>query len=244
MRRGRARAVDAVLLDVGGVFLLPDPAVLAEAVRPWVPAASVAGLRWGHYAGIAAMDVAALAGSSAPSERAPAYWSAYNLGLVATLGLTGDAARAAAGAVGEAYRALRWTEVIPGALDGLRRLADTGVALGIVSNSDGSVEEQLLTARICQVGQGEGVPVTVVLDSHVVGVEKPDPAIFHRALDALRVPPERALHVGDTGWADIVGARAAGVRPAHLDPFDLCPVPGDHDHVRDLDDVVALIEAG
>jgi putative hydrolase of the HAD superfamily len=86
--------------------------------------------------------------------------------------------------------------------------------------------------------------VTVVLDSFVVGVEKPDPAIFHRALEVLGVPPERAIHVGDTGWADVAGARAAGVRPVHLDPHRFCPNPDDHEHVTDLDGVVALVRGG
>jgi putative hydrolase of the HAD superfamily len=47
--------------------------------------------------------------------------------------------------------------------------------------------------------------------------------------------------VGDTGWADVAGARAAGVRPVHLDPHGFCPLPDDHDHVVDLDGVTALV---
>ena len=240
------RAVEAVLLDVGGVFLLPDPAVLQAALRPWAPDVSVTELRRSHYAGTAAMDANAFRAVEA-AIAGPALshggWAAYNGGFVGALGLTGARADEAAAAVGDAHVGLGWTEVVPGSLDALRRLADTGVALGIVSNSDGTVAEQLLTARICQVGEGEGVVVTVVLDSHVVGIEKPDPAIFHQALEALGARPEWALHVGVTAWADVVGARAAGVRPVHLDPYQLCPVPTDHEHAIDLDDVVRLVGA-
>jgi len=35
------------------------------------------------------------------------------------------------------------------------------------------------------------------------------------------VSPERAIHVGDTPAADVAGARAAGVRPVLIDPYDL-----------------------
>ena len=54
-----------------------------------------------------------------------------------------------------------------------------------------------------------------------MGVEKPDPAIFRHALDALGVDPARAVHVGDTPAADVAGAIAAGARPVLVDPYDL-----------------------
>ena len=230
--------IDAVLLDVGGVLVLPEPSVLLPAVRAAGAAgATVEQLARGHYAGIAAMDRSAL------DRGVTADWPAYTKALVAEL----DVARADEApvrqAVTTAYTDLAWTGMIPGALDSLRRLADTGVALGIVSNSNGTVEEQLLTQRICQVGEGEGVPVVVVLDSAVIGIEKPHPGIFEHALRALGVDASRAIHVGDTGWADIAGARAAGVRPIHLDPHNFCPIPDDHEHVRDLEGVVDLVTA-
>jgi putative hydrolase of the HAD superfamily len=230
--------IDAVLLDVGGVLVLPEPAVLLPAVRAaGATEATVEGLARGHYAGVAAMDRAAL------DRGVTADWPAYTKALVAELDVEPAFEGAVRDAVIAAYAELAWTGVIPGAVDALRRLADTGVALGIVSNSNGTVEEQLLTQKICQVGVGEGVPVVVVLDSAVVGIEKPHPGIFEHALRALDVPPSRAIHVGDTGWADVAGARAAGVRPIHLDPHGFCPVPDDHEHVSDLEGIVALVRA-
>ena len=55
----------------------------------------------------------------------------------------------------------------------------------------------------------------VVIDSHEVGVEKPDPRIFDFALEAAGCAPERAVYVGDIYRIDVVGARAAGI-PAIL----------------------------
>jgi HAD superfamily hydrolase (TIGR01509 family) len=57
-----------------------------------------------------------------------------------------------------------------------------------------------------------------VVDSAVVGVEKPDPRIFRHALDAVGARPERTLHVGDLYAVDVVGARAAGLHALLLDP--------------------------
>lgn len=40
---------------------------------------------------------------------------------------------------------------------------------------------------------------------------KPDPGAFEAILDALDVPPERAVYVGDSVEADVVGASEAGL---------------------------------
>jgi putative hydrolase of the HAD superfamily len=136
-----------------------------------------------------------------------------------------------------------WSRPVPGSRDGLAALAAIGVTLAIVSNSDGTLEDRLRQEGLCQVGPGAGVPMAIVIDSDAVGVAKPDPAIFHLALEATGVAPERALHIGDTVGADVDGALAAGVRPVHLDPYGFCG-DGSHVHVPDLAAVAAALSAG
>jgi FMN phosphatase YigB (HAD superfamily) len=78
-----------------------------------------------------------------------------------------------------------------------------------------------------------------VVDSAVVGYEKPDPEIFRCALRDVGADPATTLHVGDLYDADVVGARRAGLHALLLDPF------GDWDGV-DCDtiaDVPALAAA-
>jgi putative hydrolase of the HAD superfamily len=48
------------------------------------------------------------------------------------------------------------------------------------------------------------------------GRRKPDPAMIHHLLDALRVPARSALFVGDKLRTDVLAARRAGVRSVHL----------------------------
>lgn len=79
--------------------------------------------------------------------------------------------------------------------------------------------------------------VAIVIDSHVVGVEKPDPRIFELALSALDLPADRCVYVGDTVYFDVSGARNAGILPLHFDPFGLCP-DDDHEHLSDLAELV------
>jgi putative hydrolase of the HAD superfamily len=135
-----------------------------------------------------------------------------------------------------------WNEILPGVTDGLARLAATGVALAVVSNSDGTVEALLADLGLAQVGDGPGTPVTAIVDSGVVGVDKPDPAIFSFALDALGLPAAAVVHVGDTVYADVDGATAAGIRPIHVDPVGWCRSPA-HDHVDGLGGVADLLAA-
>jgi putative hydrolase of the HAD superfamily len=82
--------------------------------------------------------------------------------------------------------------------------------LGIISNFD---------RRLLPILEGLGIArffENVILSSEV-GVDKPDPAIFHCALDRFGVWPEKACHVGDDPAADWQAARAAGLRVFELD---------------------------
>lgn len=111
-----------------------------------------------------------------------------------------------------------WCRLAAGTREALDRLRAGGLRLGVVSNSDGRVEEALVAAglRDC---------FDVVFDSALVGVEKPDPAIFRAALDALGVAPGEALYVGDLYDVDVAGARAAGMEAVLLLPDAAGPGP-------------------
>jgi len=125
-------------------------------------------------------------------------------------------------------------------------VAALGVPIGVVSNSDGSVEADLRSAGLCYAPRPAepvpgAVPVGVIIDSAVVGVAKPDPGIFAIALSALGVPPgQTVLHVGDSLRYDVAGALAAGLQPVHMDPYGFCPAPDDHPHIRRLADLPDL----
>jgi putative hydrolase of the HAD superfamily len=104
-----------------------------------------------------------------------------------------------------------WSGVAPDTHDALTRLRSAGFRLGVVSNSDGRVAEALRAAAL-------EAYFDVIVDSALAGVEKPDPAIFLPALQALRVRPDEALYVGDLFEVDVAGARAAGLSAVLLAP--------------------------
>jgi HAD superfamily hydrolase (TIGR01509 family) len=124
-----------------------------------------------------------------------------------------------------------WCRTIPGTAEALDRLRGAGLRLAVVSNSDGRVEEALTAAGIRD-------RFELVLDSALIGVEKPDPAIFRAALSALKVAPEEALYVGDLYEVDVVGARAAGMEAILLVPAGAGPDP----ECRRVESLVALVD--
>lgn len=125
-----------------------------------------------------------------------------------------------------------WARVGAGVDAALVRLREAGIKLAVVSNSEGTVG-----AVLDEVGLGRHFET--VVDSWVVGVAKPDPRIFHLALERLGVPAAEALMVGDSPTADVAGARAAGVGPILLDPLDL---HAEHDVPR-FADLPAAVDA-
>jgi HAD superfamily hydrolase (TIGR01509 family) len=126
-----------------------------------------------------------------------------------------------------------WCSVKERTRESLLRLRKAGLRLGVVSNSDGRAEQALEEAglRDC---------FDVVIDSGLVGIEKPDPRIFQTALEALGVAPEEALYVGDLYEVDVVGARGAGMDAVLLGstgtelPDDCRTVGSIEDLVNDL----------
>ena len=116
--------------------------------------------------------------------------------------------------------------LFPDARDLLARAA--GLRVGVVSNWG---------PRLGPLLDGLGVRVDLALASANEQLEKPDPALFRRALEALGVAPGEALHVGDRVDTDVEGARAAGIRPVLLDRSGrMCAPTGVH-LVRTLADV-------
>ncbi len=206
----------AVLLDVGGVFFVPlhDRILGAFARAGFAPPAHA--LDRAHYTGA----------SQFPADDDeldwPKRWGAYLDAYITECGTPDDLRDEVHQHLDSEFAdAALWMRELPGARDGLRALAATGVRLGIISNADGFIGQRLAEREILQVGPGLGVNVECVIDSGAVGVMKPDPRIFQIALDALDLTARDAWYVGDMPGIDVVGARAAGLRPFVIDPFDL-----------------------
>jgi putative hydrolase of the HAD superfamily len=91
----------------------------------------------------------------------------------------------------------------------LARLAARGLMLGVVSNGCGNLE------TLCE-EFGYLPHLSVLVDSRLVRLYKPDPAIFSHAVSALGIPPSETLMVGDSFDRDVRPAKSIGMRTAWL----------------------------
>jgi putative hydrolase of the HAD superfamily len=208
--------LEAVFLDAGNTLVSLDLERIRELLAELGLAAELAALARAEAAARPVISRAVEAGDSTEGSEG------FLLYLATTLRKLDPArppdevettARRLAGALRAAEVGGRlWERVLPGVPEALAGLRKLGLRLVVVSNSDGTVEEQLGRAGLAPY-------LHAVIDSQRVGVEKPDPGIFEHALAAAGCAPERALHVGDLYAADVVGARAAGIHAALLDPY-------------------------
>jgi putative hydrolase of the HAD superfamily len=102
----------------------------------------------------------------------------------------------------------------------LEDFSDQGVRCGIVTNGGTPMQ----TAKIEESG------LVALVDSFIIsgsmGVSKPDPRIFHIALEGIRSEAGRTLFVGDNAEHDIVGAQSAGMKGAWMSLDRTWPVAG------------------
>ena len=119
-------------------------------------------------------------------------------------------------------------------LDTVTALRQRGLRLSVISNFDSRLVEILH-------GLGVGSRFDQIFVSSRMGYAKPDPQIFHAALQHHNLAPEHGLHVGDSEVNDRHGANSAGLRGVLVDrrqPVD----PGDRDRIASLEAVLDLIE--
>jgi putative hydrolase of the HAD superfamily len=213
---------EAILFDAGGVLLEPDWAPVREALGVELDDERC---RFAHYRSVQELDRTGFVD-----------WRTHDRVVAAEAGVPEELLDRAVDAIEEMYSSRGWLP-IAGAAESLRAVKAAGYRVAVVSNAHGTIADQLETHELCSATGGPGVHVEVVVDSHLVGVEKPDPAIFGFALDALGLPAGRCAYLGDTVHFDVIGARAAGLHPIHLDPYGLCDAD-DHPHVRAIADLV------
>lgn len=220
---------DAVWLDAGGVLVLPDPTVLGPLLAYYGGSTDIDRHRRAHYA---AMAVKSAQGAEELD------WFEYDRAYVASVGVPDDDVPDAADALGHTRTALLWRWPIPESLAALAELDAAGVPLGVVSNAAGQIDAVLRRSGICQIGDGDGVPVRCIVDSTIVGVAKPDPRIFdHAEVHFPGVRRDRVAYVGDSVTMDIGGATAAGLHPILLDPYDDHP-DAPFERIKELGDLL------
>ena len=212
--------LDAVIFDAGGTLVRLDFEWIAGMLAGLGVTTTDDALRRGEVEGRRLYDAAAAGsrdlppgtphpplGSTAPVE---AYWGGMLQAAGCPHELVGEAiARMHARQASDHFL---WAKPMEGARDALDAIRSLGLRMACVSNSDGRAEAHLVR---CGVREG----LEFVIDSQLVGIEKPDPRIFGLALEKLGVAAACALYVGDIRSVDERGSAAAGMPFLLIDPY-------------------------
>jgi putative hydrolase of the HAD superfamily len=230
-----------VIFDVGNTLLHVDYAHVAGVLRAQGHAVEPEAIRAAEYAAKAALDRALAPDLVAEPSVQAMLWRlpdgrpSYFATMLAALGIPEPAVLPALSVL-EADNRVKslWRVVEPGTAEVLAELRRRGLTLAVISNSDGRIEADLVAA-------GLGPHFAFVLDSSVVGIEKPDVRIFRMALARLRASPSDAAYVGDVYAIDVLGARRAGIEAVLMDPLARYDAPRDCPRINTLPELLALL---
>ena len=201
-------SITTILFDAGGTLVFLDYLFLARELRRNGITVSSREVRKAEYAAKAEIDRRLLGAVADTDEtRRRPYFTA----LLDHLGVESQHAQRLISYFDAIHKQNNlWRRMLLSTPAVLYELRTRSLSLGVISNSDGRITTILQQCGIAHL-------FDIVIDSHDVGVEKPDPQIFSLALQQLHIQPRQALYVGDIYGIDVVGAERAGLQAVLLD---------------------------
>ena len=196
--------------------------------------ARLRGLRWEHLYWANSVDLRDdLLAHSGETEN---FWIEYSRRRLIALGASSEwaveYAPKASGHMGEFYRP---QSVVPEDVRRtLPRLKEAGYILAVISNRDKPFQNVLVEHGIDEFFEFS-------LAAGEVNIFKPEPGVFEYALRRVNLSPREAIYVGDNYYADVIGARNAGLRPVLYDPLGIFPEP-DCDTIKSFDELNSILE--
>lgn len=121
--------------------------------------------------------------------------------------------------------------------DTLQKLKDSGQQIAILSNGSPAMLEAVVKSS------GLEDLVNIILSVEMVGIFKPDPAVYQLAVDQLGVTAAEIVFMSSNAW-DAVGATAFGLRVAWINRFSQHPerLPFQPDiEIKTLDQLPGLL---
>jgi len=199
----------AVLFDAGNTLIWLDHPFIVQLLREHGVETTMEGLMEAEYAAKLLMDQMAREGATDERARGRVFFAEIfrRVGLAEAAFPTVAQRMFARHAERNLWGGVR--ERTAETLDELRR---RGYRLGVISNADGRAEEALDAV-------GLRPHFELVIDSGLVGIDKPDPRIFRLAAERMGIQPGEAVYVGDIYEIDVQGARAAGMDAILVDPL-------------------------
>ena len=192
-----------IFFDIGNTLLFPDrPVILASLYKHGlVPTLE----QWHAIERVTKKKFDDIMQHGGPADHG--FWFMFYTRLLEELGIQDHALR---DSLVEATRiSANWREMRPGTREFLERLGKR-YPLAVISNADGKLAAVLERCGIADC-------FVSIIDSGVVGCEKPDRAIFRAALQSMKAEPEHSLYVGDVYSVDYLGATRVGMQAMLFD---------------------------
>jgi HAD superfamily hydrolase (TIGR01509 family) len=232
MRRSVPTRPRAVLFDAGNTLMRMNYAAIAGHLNGRGHSVSVDAIEESELRARVRLDADLSRGVSTEGRAAQNLYLVY---LLEGIGIIDPDGIEAAARFRRSYNVPAGLFNVPDrhALPAIRRVKAAGLVAGVVSNSNGRAQALLD-------GAGLGAELDFVIDSGVVGVEKPDPKIFRLGLERAGVDAHEAVYIGDLYSVDVLGSRAAGLGAILLDPRGFWG-SRDCDTARDLVEAIGLV---
>jgi HAD superfamily hydrolase (TIGR01549 family) len=214
---------EAILFDLDGTLRHSRPSytqvfieIAASLGVPESSSGRIRSQRWLHYYWAQSPEM--LADKETYKDQDDQFWTNHAHNWLVAYGCSPERSAELAPEISrrmaDEFKPSDW--VAPDVPDTLDCLLEAGYRLAVVSNRNQPCHETL--ERLGLSGYLE-----FSLTSGEVESWKPDTRIFEHALQRLDMQPENALHIGDNYYADVVGARRAGIQPVLLDPESIFP---------------------
>ncbi len=231
--------IKAIFFDLDGTLRLNLPSggeFFADyAIQLGLPATHedrLRAMRWEHFywANSAELKADKVA---FPEDRL--FWNMYARRQLVALGASNQQAADLAPRINEyMFQAYKPKSVVPqDVLRLLPVLKEGGYVLGVLSNREKPFQQEIEALGLASY-------FALALAGGEVNMWKPEPYLFVHACQRLGVPPTEAMYVGDNYFADVVGARRAGLQPVLYDPRGVFPDPGCAT-IRSFDELEPLV---
>ena len=197
-----SKTVRTIFFDVGNTLLFPDRKRILAPLHERKVSPSLA--HWHAIERRTKNEFDAMVEGGHPDH---GFWYLFYTHLLDELGVEEDCVR---DQLVEATRISdNWGDIRPGTRAALERMGGK-YKIGVISNADGKIAELLEREGIADCFRN-------ITDSGLVGKEKPHPAIFAAALEAMQARPEESLYVGDVYSVDYQGATRTGMQAVLFD---------------------------
>ena len=195
--------IQTIFFDAANTLIFPDYFVIQKVLSEFGLKSTVAQIRQAEYEALA----------EAQKLKGIQSWKVYFGIWLKMVGAKEEDVKEINARLWEIHRQKNlWSLVEESAVETLAELKKRQYKLGVISNSDGSIEKLLTDCGLAKY-------FDTIVDSSVFGVRKPDAKIFEFALKEIKANPGESLFVGDSYEIDVLGAENAGLTAVLFDPL-------------------------